>query len=189
MSRPTTPQVLRVYRAADAAQLAEGLRWYHNAHAVAQTLDPDRPGRAAGVIAALSPRLSWPRNLELAGRAYADGRASGTLGMSCRAADAVLSGADPLDVLRGPKVRAFYSLILDPGDPLTVCIDRHAVDVATGQRLTDAARSAVWPLERRGLYEVFARCYRRAAGVLGVSPWQVQAVTWLTWRAQLRPSI
>jgi hypothetical protein len=179
---PSVRRVLRVYRAATHAQTSEGLAWYHHAHGVAASLDPADPRRAAGVLAALSPRVSWARNVELAARAYADGRASGTLGFSVRAADAILAGADPLSVLNGPKVRAFYTLISDPDDPVTVCVDRHGIDVAVGRRLTDAQRSAWYPLTRRDLYEAFADCYRRAARRLGVRPAQVQAVTWVHWR-------
>lgn len=46
-------------------------------------------------------------------------------------------------------------------------------------------RSAWFPLERRGLYETFADRYRRAARRLHVLPSQVQAVTWVAWRAAL----
>lgn len=184
MAFPTTPNVLRVYEAATDEQVREGLDWYHNAHGFAASLDGDAR-RAAGVIAALSPRVSWARNAELAARVYAEGRASGTLGRSCRAAEAILAGVDPLDVLNGPKVRAFFLLIANPDDNRTVCIDRHAIDVAVGARLEERDRVALFPLDRRGLYEKFSRCYRRAAKHLGVTPSKVQAATWVAWRASL----
>lgn len=182
---PSADNVIAVYRSATAAQRREGRDWYRNTHGAAASLDPRNVRRAAGVIAALSPRVSWPRNLELAAHTYAMGRASGTLGNSCRAADAILYGADPLDVLGGPKVRAFFALIADPDDRHAVCVDRHATDVAVGERLTDATRSAAWPLHRRGLYDVFADCYRVAARTLRTSPGRVQAATWVAWRAEL----
>ena len=187
-ARATTPKVLRTYQAATAEQVAEGLDWYRNAHAAAASLDPGNPRRAAGVIAALSPRMPWARNLELAARAYADGQATGALSRSCRQANAILAGGEPGEVLTGTKVRAFFALIDDPTDPWTVCIDRHAIDVAVGQRLAEPLRVALYPMGRSGLYERFARCYRRAADVLGVLPNQVQAVTWVTWRARNNPA-
>ncbi len=187
-ARATTPNVLRTYDAASADQVAEGLDWYHNAHAAAASLDPASPRRAAGVIAALSPRMPWPRNLELAARAYADGHATGALGRSCRQANDILAGAHPFDVLTGTKVRAFYALIDNPDDAWTVCIDRHAIDVAVGQKMPDPIRVATYPMGRSGMYERFARCYRRAADQLGVRPAQVQAVTWVTWRALNAPA-
>jgi hypothetical protein len=181
--RASTRTVLRTFRAATAAQLSEGHDWYDQAHDLAAQLDPHDPRRAAGVLAALSPRVAWPRNVELARRAYAEGRASGVLGTSCRAADAILGGAHPLDVLRGPKTRAFFTLIDDPHHPSMVCVDRHGIDVAVGRKLPEAQRSAWFPLARRGLYEEFAACYRRAALIADVRPSQMQAVTWLAWRA------
>ncbi len=180
MIRPLTPRILRVYQSATPEQLAEGADWYHNAHGLAASLDPKNPRRAAGVIAALSPRLSWAKNVELAGRVYAEGRASGVLGRSRRAADAFFQGSDPLDVLGGPKVRAFFTLINDPEDPKTVCIDRHAIDVALGVKLDDRSRPA---LHRGDAYERFCRAYRRAAAHLGCLPSTAQASTWLAWRA------
>lgn len=158
------------------------MAWYDTAHAAAARLDPARPRRAAGVIAALSPRTAWPRNLRLAEQAYADGRASGTMRSCMTAADRILAGDDPLEVLRGPKVRAFFTLIDNPDDPQTVCVDRHAIDVAVGLRLDDRLRSAWYPLTRRGLYALFTDRYQRAARRERVRPAQVQAVTWLYWR-------
>ncbi len=186
---PRTNRIVRCYREAPAPTVKAGLSWYSDAHAVAASLDPSNPHRAAGVIAALSPRIQWARNLELAAHVYAtDGEATGTLGASCRAAAAIYAGADPLSVLNGPKVRSFYALIADPTDADTVCVDRHAIDIALGVRMTGAARGA-YVLGRDGLYDRCARAYRRAAEVLAHTPAQVQAVTWLHWRTLWSPGL
>jgi hypothetical protein len=176
---PRTANVLRVWRSATPEQHAQGTSWYAHAHGAAASLDPD-PKRAAGVIAALSPRNSWPRNLELAARAYSNNNASGTLGRSCQQANDILAGADPLDVLGGPKVRAFYQCIVDSGTQ-AVCIDRHSTDVAVGTRLSLVQREGI-VLHRANRYEQFADVYRRAAKRMGVSAPVMQAVTWVTWR-------
>lgn len=180
--RPLTPRILRVYEAATDEQRAEGLAWYRHAHGFAASLDPKNPARAAAVIAALSPRCSWPRNAELAARAYSEGVATGTLGMNCRAANAILAGAEPMTVLRGWKVRSFARLIADPDDSETVCVDRHAINIALGAVLGDRDRPA---LQRRTEYDRFVRCYQRAGRKLGVTPATVQAVTWVAWRQNL----
>lgn len=182
--QPDADNIIRVFERATADQRLAGMTWYHDAHGAAASLDPDNPRRAAGVIAALSPQLSWPRNLELAARAYADGKASGTLGRSVEQANQILAGADPLDVLRGPKVRAFYAVIADPDDPENVVIDRHAVDIAVGKRQSTRQRDHAYPLGRRGRYARFVDAYRKAAALLGLLPHQVQAVTWVAWRDQ-----
>lgn len=183
-TRPTVPNILRVYGMATLAELDAGLSWYRDAHALACKLDPTDPRRAAGVLAALSPCMPWGRNVNLAARAYADGYASGAMLQSCRAADAILAGADPDDVLRGPKTRAFCQLIADPDDGTAVVIDRHAFDVAAGRVTDDRTREQ---LARAGQYRRWADAYRRAAAILSadsvpVTPAQVQGVTWVVWR-------
>lgn len=178
---PSVRAITRTYRAALPEHVSKGLAWYREAHALAVSLDPDNVPRAAGVIAALSPQLSWDRNVDLARRAYAEGRASAPLGASNRKADRILAGEAPLDVLGGPKVRAFYACIVDP-DCDAVCVDRHAVDVAIGRRTDDSTRNAI--LGRKGGYDATADAYRRAAKILGVPAPAVQAVTWTAWRAQ-----
>jgi hypothetical protein len=184
-AKPNAARILDVYRQATLQELQEGLEWYSDAHHVAAALDPARPHAAAGVIAALSPMMGWDRNIMLAARAYADGYASGALYRNVAKADAILAGAEPLDVLRGDKVCNFYKAIANPHDGTAVVIDRHAFDIAVGRITNDQSRSA---LSRKGVYESFARAYSRAAVALtketgmDISPSAVQAVTWTVWR-------
>lgn len=179
---PSAAKIIAVYETADPNMISAGHAWYDAAHALAVELDPANPRRAAGVLAALSPRTPWKRNVVMARAAYATGTATGGLGTSCRAANRILAGEDPLDVLRAAKVRAFFTLIADPTDRHTVCVDRHATDVAIGERMDDETRAARYRLDVRGWYGRFADAYRLAAHVLGATPAQVQATTWLAWR-------
>lgn len=178
-------RILDVYRQATVAELEAGMAWYADAHALASRLNPADVSGAAGVIAALSPMMPWDRNMMLAARAYEDGTASGALYGNVAKANAILAGSNPLDVLGGDKVRNFYAAIADPTSKSAVCIDRHAFDIAVGRVTNNESRAA---LGRKGIYERFANAYRRAARVLSketgmdVTPSQVQAVTWLTWR-------
>jgi hypothetical protein len=122
---PKAANIIKTYRSATPEELKAGLDWYRAAHAEAVRLDPDNPDRAAGVVAALSPQTNWPRNLELAARAYRNGYASGTLSRSCARADAIFAGANPLDVLSGPKTRAFYRRHTSPmSGHHMVCLER-----------------------------------------------------------------
>ena len=68
---PSTRNVTAAYRLASTDDRVEGRSWYATARAVAESLDPDDPARAAAVIAVLSPRLSWRKNVEAARDAYA----------------------------------------------------------------------------------------------------------------------
>lgn len=178
-ANPNSARIIEVYALATDAELDEGLNWYRDANAFAQSLTPGNPAMGAGVIAALSPLKSWPDNCRLAGLAVEQGFASGALGANVRKADAILSGAEPLEVLSGNKVRNFYKAILNPEDPEAVCIDRHAFDIAVGRVTNDQSRTA---LSRKGVYERFGRAYERAARFYEVSPSQMQAVTWGVWR-------
>jgi len=175
---PSVENILFFYDQATVSELDEGLSWYSDAWALASALDPVNPRQAAGVIAALSPITPWDRNQALAARAYADGYASGTLGNSCRNADKILSGVDPLDVLKSDKVRNFFLCIA--GDQHAVCIDRHAFDVAVGMTTNNETRAA--GLRRKGDYERFAALYREAAALRDTVPAKVQAVTWTVFR-------
>lgn len=176
---PSTRRITALYRQATPEQLADGLDWYQDAHSLALALDPANVERAAGVIAALSPRVHWNINVKLAVRAYADGQASKCMPMSANKANAILGGADVAKTLKGPKTVAFAQVIADPTDPHAVVIDRHAMSVAIGRCATDDDYTV---LGLKGVYEQFADAYRRAARIIGVSPSQVQAVTWVVWR-------
>jgi hypothetical protein len=187
-ANPNSARILDVWKLATEAERNEGMFWYWDAHAFALTLDPERPERAAGVIAALSPMKSWKDNCILAARAFEQGFASGALGANVYKADAILSGADPLEILGGHKVRNFYKSIINPMDPNAVCIDRHAFDIAVGRITNDQTRAA---LKRKGLYESFGAAYERACRaiirdedeeVTDIVPSQLQAVTWTVWR-------
>lgn len=179
--RATTPNILRVWETASPAERADGRDWYPAANRLAMELDGSSTGRVgAGVLAALSPITGWAQNVTLARRAFAAGRLEGgTLGTSVRRANAILDGADPLDVLGGDKVRNFFAAIADPACTVSVCVDRHAHDVAVGRVCTDADRRV---LGRVDGYASFARAYARAGAVLGETPATVQAVTWVAWR-------
>lgn len=177
--KPSAAKILKVYRTATDDQIGRGTTWYADAHSLALALSPDDVRRGAGVIAALSPMMPWDRNVTVAVRAFADGFASGALGNSCKAANRILAGEDFADVLKGDKVRAFAETIADPTGTDAVVIDRHAFDIAVGRTTDDETRRA---LTRKGVYESFAAAYVKAARTVGVSPSQMQAITWCVHR-------
>jgi hypothetical protein len=159
----------------------EGIDWYQHAHTLARVLAGLHGisiEQAAGVLAALSPQLSWPRNVAYAEQFLATGDAP-VLGRSKRSAARILQGEPPLSVLQGPKVRAFFANIADPDGTDAVTVDRHAHDVAVGQRFGDARRPL---LGRQGGYDLLAAAFRLAAAKVGLQPSAVQAITWLAWK-------
>lgn len=175
---PSVENILRIISLATPNQVLEGMTWYGDAHRFARSLDRSYK-RSAGIIAALSPQTSWPTNQMLAKRAYADGTASGSLGMSVLKANRIMSGHSPHDVLGGDKVRSFFDNILKPKTSQAVTIDRHAHDIAVMLKLASKPRPL---LSRRGGYEAFANLYRAAGKELDILPLQAQAIAWVVWR-------
>jgi hypothetical protein len=188
---PTVANVLAVYNGAFEHHLRFGLSWYPLARKTARSLGGGRSqhlNRNAGIIAALSPMNHWDNNvakaaqlISLRGRiSVARGKPNGIgLGNNVAKAIAIYNGADPLDILKGDKVRAFYRTIVDPTGDVDPVIDRHAFDIAVGEQTSDKRRGA---LSRKGVYQEFADVYREAAAIVGVGAPQMQAITWVAWR-------
>lgn len=216
----TTRQVMKVFRSSTIQERSNGREWYRRARTLAEELVreygtnfakvetyKDAVERAAAVIAVLSPRLNWNKNVELAKQAYTDiwqvrGLATDNemlremvansvanfpgLKTNASKAYALLLGEDPEDVVSGPKVTAFWRTITNPFDPRAVVVDRHALDVAMGKVLDDRQRGII--LGRKGAYDALSDLYRRAAKQLTKemgaewTPAEVQATTWVVWR-------
>ena len=194
MTRTNVDNIKAVYQLATLTEQQDGISWYPNADQIAISL-ADRheisEAQAIGVIAALSPRNRWERNVEDADRliaAYIAGgpeqamltkvctftnnkaKAVKILGLSRAAGlDAVL------DILSGPKLREFASCIAGLPD---VCIDGHAFCIWAANRTGLAEVPAIGVKLRR---EIKAD-YVAAADELGITPSACQAITWVTWR-------
>lgn len=184
-----TRRILGVYRSADAQQIAAGLVWYETARGEALQLAGEfglSLDQASGIIAALSPQVSWGFNLEWA-RAVCEGdRTQYGLSQSQGRAEMIRYGSpdtDPLDILGGPKVRAFYECIRTGGLTDVVCVDRHACDIATGIR---GSFNSLTPGRIRVIQSAYVSAARRLARTGGpvLSAAQLQAITWITWRAR-----
>lgn len=188
----THGNILAVFFTASTAEVCEGREWYSTANEyacrLAQRYDV-HVETAAGVIAALSPNNRWNRNLidaEALIKAYvSDGDVRdikvSTFNKNKAKAISILDGGDPLDVLGGRKVRAFYQCIMDDD---AVCVDGHAYSIWLGQRVTTTKTPSI----SAKLYEQIANDYRKATEQINnitgqhFTPAQVQAVTWVVWR-------
>lgn len=188
MTRVETARILRVFRSANAEEIARGVGWYQAAHAEAKDIAETYGigiATASGIIAALSPQVSWGFNLQWA-REVASGMLENRgLHMSHSRALAILhtDGGDPLDILGGPKVRAFYMCILTAGFTDAVCIDRHAYDLMTGVRGSHVSLTAKRSRSAQQSYRDAARRLQ-ATGEANVTAAQLQAITWVAWRAR-----
>lgn len=165
-------RILAHWANATAADVASGLEWYGRAQSAASAMLPADPERAAGVIAALSPRCQWRTNLAWAAaviQAAESGEACPAVHTRTMRAQAwrIANGEPALDVLNGPKVRAFYSNIV--GDTSAVTVDVWAMRAADPSMEALSARA----------YALTARAYREAAGIIGVAPRDLQAAVWV----------
>ena len=165
--------IMTVLRRATVEDAAEGISWYERAREIAE--EAGNPSTGAGILSALSPRMPWVRNVQLARVAFHMPLTGGALGASVVKANAIREGADPLMALgKGLKTLSFYANILDPSDPWTVTVDTHAIKVA------GVNRDSVG----KGLYNAIADGYREVAEYVGLLPQQVQAITWTTYRRE-----
>jgi len=173
-----TQRILNTWDAADAETRRLGAAWYPNARSMCAAMETPRlqPGqvdRACGVVAALSPRCGWAQNLAWAARVLAAKRqrkGCPTVHTTAMREQAwrIAGGEDPLDVLNGPKVRAFYRNLT--GDSSAVTVDVWAARVATGDPNCAGPGKS---------YDDIAQAYRNAAGIRGVQPAIMQATCWI----------
>jgi hypothetical protein len=181
-----------LYRHSTADERIQGKEWYPSAHATiakwAQTYNHPL-ATAACVTAALSPQVSWERNLTMAHDILSglnQPSIGGVLHSNLRKAITLRdnqSSADPQTQMAqvfpgGPKVTSFAANLY--GQSHMVTIDAHAIQAA----LND-------PLATYGLkwspYLTFASVYAAVAYELGIEPSAFQAIIWLTWK-RLHPT-
>lgn len=164
----------RVWLKATPSDVEAGARWYDEAGDLATSL-ADAAGsraRAASVIAHLSPRSTWARNVLAADALIRTGKIlPGVMGREARRAEDALNATDPLQTFTGPKTYRFALNIL--GDREAVTVDVWACRVAG----VDEDH-----LTRKGAYDVLEAAYRAAARRRGVDPATMQATTWIVAR-------
>lgn len=185
--------VLSVYNLANVSDIEAGTNWYASAKRIAKNLAAKynlHTCEAAGVIAALSPRNKWERNVVDAENLIkvwvADPASVHTVKVctfGANKAKAVkileagcLTDAEVLAILSGPKLSEFYSCIV--GIPGEVCIDGHAYSIWAGDRITLANVPSIGVKLRRTI----KADYNKAAEIAGIPAYEMQAITWCAWR-------
>ena len=191
----STQNIIAVYNLASASDKSQGSDWYARALTFAQQLSAlysIETATIVGVIAALSPRNRWERNMQDAESmvkvAAAGGKFSDLMNLKVctfktgkeKAAriltDNVTDKAELLAILKGPKLQEFFNCIL--GDSGDVCIDGHAYSIWVGDRITLANVPSIG----KKLRQTIKADYQEAAAILGVQPHVVQAITWVCWK-------
>jgi hypothetical protein len=201
--RANTRHISGMLQLASEADIFEGINWYQRAYDLAlrfiHAYDGLTMGQAVGVIAALSPNNKWERNCIDAEAMIKTWHIQGdynsvkvcTFGKNKQKAIEILS-LESVDteaiasILSGQKVVAFYRSIM--GDKNAVCVDGHAYAIFIGERIPTTKTPSITPK----LFETIQRAYqlvsKRSVELCGVelSPTQVQAVTWVTYRRLIK---
>lgn len=168
--------ILAVFDRATVSDIESGARWYDEAGTVIDTIQASAPGysrdHVAAVIAHLSPRTTWARNIAGAATLILDGTAYGCIGANIERARRAMESDYPLATINGPKTKNFAANML--GDREAVTIDVWALRVAG---VLDEKF-----ITRKGGYEAVASAYREAARLRGIDPATMQAVTWVVAR-------
>lgn len=181
----TTQPLKQLYNLAEDQGLIEhGLQWYPKANdyaaelALAYSVSLDK---VAQIIAILSPAVSWAVNkrdaeslLRLGERATVS-----TYGQNKSKALGVLWDLDQINP-KALKTFSFYNNILKPKASADyVTIDRHAIKAYKG--LKKAGSVQITPK----LYKTAANSYKRFAKALAIEPCELQAIIWLSYRANV----
>jgi len=139
------------------------------------------------VIAALSPRNKWERNIVDAKTLctlkdnFESGKYS-TFGANVKKAYAALWAIDRdsvLVVLNGKKVCSFFDNIFDPSST-RVTIDVHMQLVALGKYIAEDDR----PSLTDKVYREIEEAVKTVALKNGLLPYELQAIAWVTWKDQ-----
>lgn len=165
------------------------MRWYDDANVYANYLSSDTKyslEQAAGLVAAISPRLHWERNtlypqiimgLHAIGDRDVANWPSMCVTHTCREKALKVLDGDLEPVMNGAKVENFYrSILLDKS---SVAVDTWAARIALGN---PNFRSGV----PKSVYNFMAEAYALAGQEVGFTPSDTQAVSWCAYRLTSR---
>ncbi len=172
LNRTMVKRLVAAWTASTDEDKRSGAAWYASARATCGAMATKHNVSnecAAGVVAALSPRLRWNVNVRAAERCLAGEAVPGVFRASLAKAKRIALGSHPLSVLSGPKVRAFFSAIM--GDDNAAVVDIWVTRVVGWTKDVKAAT-----------YERIATALRLAAATVGTTVCTLQASVWVAIR-------
>lgn len=190
---------------------SSGAAWYAEAKKFADSLvkthmlpvDPDQYdltlSKVCGIIAALSPQVTWDQNKKLAEEYLKTGKCASTRDRLSKCA-AIMAATTQDEIhnsvsKKGLKTRAFYMNIRYPEVTHIVTIDRHAIAAAIQLPHNTEALDPLWQKVTDLQYAFIQQAYilaterfnadMRAHGKkeLQITPQQCQAIVWVTYRS------
>lgn len=187
-----------VFAAATAEEKAAGAVWYNKASELALCVAAEYDLTVevvAGVIAALSPQVSWEQQVKSTGtfvawvqdhlkwggeqlfhaKDVAAAPHAGTYANKVKAANILLTG-NVTRFLKGPKVEVFYQNML--GEEANCTLDSWAIRAVTLNPLADKGQA------RNKAGQAMRLAYQELAKDVGLTTAQFQAVVWLAFRGR-----
>ena len=188
----TTKHILAIYKLANPSEIKHGLTWYVNAYTDCKNiaLELDLPIHIViGVTSALSPNNKWERNIINAKdlcTAFINGNDMDSIKVSTyhkmkekawHILETMPSYEETITILNGKKIVSFFRNI--SGDEQDITIDGHARNIYYNDRqgLTTPNTSIT-----KTEYADIQKAYLRASKKLGIKAYELQAITWVTWR-------
>ena len=193
MSTKNVNNIKAIYLLATTQEKIDGANWYKSAHKIALNLADDYGltlQTVAGVIASLSPRNKWSRNVidaeNLIETFVRDPESAVNIkvctfnknkekALNILKADQDFYTENVRDILKGPKLIEFFNCILGVED---VCIDGHAYCIFNGSRTSLKDVPSIGVKLRKEIKSDF----KKAAAKFKISPAEMQAITWVAWR-------
>lgn len=184
-------RILKVYDQADQIDKQEGMLAYERYHATMRIIaDFYKFGFCQTVAAfvSLSPNNNWKGNLMStisliegiqAGTNLEEIRTTSYKHCRDRAYQYALGNKDFLMETKGPKIRAFYHNIINPGCKKHITVDGHMFNLWLGTKMTMKDIAMLRPQPK---YRDAEKDFKMAARRLGIIPCQLQAVLWFTWK-------
>lgn len=185
--RQQANRIKKWYDLASPAQIADGLTWYNKAHTLTVLLAMRydvTPWQAAQVIAVLSPQKKWDVNKREASALFNEHFNGITPAFGIFATrrtidecHAIMRGSWSLPAKRIKTYSFADNIAYIDSDAVT--IDRHALRVAYDD--TSAA------IDKVGIrqYKEAREAYKQVAASLGIKAYQLQAITWVTYKAKV----
>lgn len=167
---------------ATAEDWTRGKAWYYEANAFCRSLEGEHTlKQVTGCLAALSPGTEWEHNKRVCA-AVVQGITPPYTGYPANMdkAKRILTVADPLEILKGPKVTAFYDNVLRPEESELVTVDTHIARLFLNKfELNKSDENYVF----RSGNKVIQEEVRKLARVYNVKPLELQATLWIVSKA------
>jgi len=188
----TTKNIIAIYKLAKPSEIKHGLTWYVNANSdckeIAEKLELPLH-IVIGVVSALSPNNKWERNVinaEDLCTAFINGQDMDSIKVSTyhkmkekawSILETMPSYDETIEILNGKKIVSFFRNI--SGDETDITIDGHARNIYYNDKQGLTAPNTNI---KKNEYKDIQKAYARASKKLGIKAYELQAITWVTWR-------